>query len=713
MASCITQQWVSYAPQARLTVTQQSETEAQAVLAWKLEYVAHGYAASTNNTARAYTVTINGSVPDGGSGSFNIHGIKDTRTVASGTVVINKTTAAQSISFSVSFTFNLTWSGSYKNSLSASGSISVAKKTSYTVSYNANGGSGAPSSQTKWHGTTLKLSSNAPTRTGYSFQGWATTSGGGVSYAAGANYTANAAATLYAVWKANTYTVSYNANGGSGAPSNQTKTYGQDLTLSSTKPTRQNYNFLGWATSSAASAVDYASGAKYKQNAAVTLYAVWELAYTRPRIGNVYLIRRDSTTGDISDEGNEVWLDFQWECDQAVSSIEVAWESETGNSGSDILSGSGTSGLAFKIFTDVFSLDSTYTVTVTVRDGGGYTTAVTTLAGTKYPLDLKAGGDGIAFGKPAELPNVADIGFQTRFYGGILHLTLEPETDLNDVLTPNTYIGANVASYAYLNCPISSGTFTLTVEGAGGEGQVKQILTRCSKYDAERYIRFYYQSAWGEWVSDVAATIYVQDAGTDLNNYKTSGVYYFNSSNTPLNLPTTDSAVNPWNPVNGWLIVLRADAGAIKQFFCRYGSFADNDHQVWVRTGNGSVWGNWSGIANRPVMLYRNDSGSGGTITLSETAANFDYLEIIFADNNSKLGGYAKVANPNGKTITLSISEAHENNTYIRRTNYTLSGTSLAPISTAQGYFRSTGTAVSTTTDSNYLRIRQVLGYRA
>ena len=77
------------------------------------------------------------------------------------------------------------------------------------------------------------------------------------------------------IWKINTYTISYNANGGSGAPASQTKTYGTNLTLSSVKPTRTNYNFLGWATSSSATTAQYAAGGTYTSNAAATLYAVW------------------------------------------------------------------------------------------------------------------------------------------------------------------------------------------------------------------------------------------------------------------------------------------------------------------------------------------------------------------------------------------------------------------------------------------------------
>lgn len=69
--------------------------------------------------------------------------------------------------------------------------------------------------------------------------------------------------------------MSYNANGGSGAPSSQTKTEDVTLTISTTKPTRSGYTFLGWSTSSTASSASYQPGGSYSANASVTLYAVW------------------------------------------------------------------------------------------------------------------------------------------------------------------------------------------------------------------------------------------------------------------------------------------------------------------------------------------------------------------------------------------------------------------------------------------------------
>lgn len=499
MASCATPQWsTSYTPQAVLTVTQTASTDTTVTLSWTLQYVTHGYAASTNGLGRAYTVTIAGSTVK--SGSFDING-RYTTTIASGTKTINKTTSAQTISFGVSFYFDVTWTGVYGGTKTASGSISVAAKTSYAVKYNANGGSGAPGNQTKWHGTSLTLSTTKPTRTGYTFQGWATSSTGSVKYASGATYTANAAVTLYAVWKAVTYSVTYNANGGTGAPGKQTKTYGVTLKLSTIKPTRTNYNFKGWGTSANATTVSYAAGASYTNNSAITLYAIWELAYTKPRITD-FSIERCDANGVTSDEGTNALVIFKWACDKAVSSITIHWklaEADTYTSSATI-SASGTSGSVNKIVgSDLLDTDHSYDFLVTVADTVDSTPKTSTLVGMKFTFDLLGGGNGAAFGKPAELDGVLDIGFMSRFLGGVYYVELEPKTDLNNLITPGFYVGDNVSTYSYGNCPTTSGTFTLEIAASGFVGQVRQTLQICHKTSPTIYERYYYGSSWGAW----------------------------------------------------------------------------------------------------------------------------------------------------------------------------------------------------------------------
>lgn len=74
----------------------------------------------------------------------------------------------------------------------------------------------------------------------------------------------------------NTYSVSYDANGGKNAPLSQEKIQDSNLTITSDTPTKEHYIFLGWASTKNAKKPQYYSGDSYKKNAAITLYAVWE-----------------------------------------------------------------------------------------------------------------------------------------------------------------------------------------------------------------------------------------------------------------------------------------------------------------------------------------------------------------------------------------------------------------------------------------------------
>lgn len=197
----------------------------------------------------------------------------------------------------------------------------VDKLSTYTISYNANGGSGAPGSQTKTHGTDLKLSSTKPTRSGYTFVNWNTKSdGSGTNYASGATYNTNANITLYAIWKTNSsggdtttkYTVSYNANGGSGTPSNQTKPQGTNLVLSSTKPTRSGYTFVNWNTKGDGTGKSYAPGATYSTDANLTLYAIWKTNASGGPVTKKYTIKFDANGGTGTTK--EVVCDYGSKC---------------------------------------------------------------------------------------------------------------------------------------------------------------------------------------------------------------------------------------------------------------------------------------------------------------------------------------------------------------------------------------------------------------
>ena len=494
----------------------------------------------TRTSATKYTVKVNASWETYYSGAKTNYGM--TASSGGSSVTLNPFgTKASSGSGSFTGTYTISGNGAstktvavtFRNFNNDNGksatknvsfSVSVPAWTSYAIKYNANGGGGAPGNQTKWKDQTLKLSTTKPTRTGYSFLGWSTSSSAtSATYSAGGSYTSNAAVTLYAVWKANTYTVKYNANGGTGAPGNQTKTYGKTLTLSNTKPTRTNSTFKGWGTSASATTVAYAAGGSYTANAAVTLYAVWQLAYTKPRITNVTSTRCDSS-GTAADEGQNGLISFKWACDKTVSSITIKWKVSTSSTwSSTTVSASGTSGTVSKVIgSNNLSIENTYDINIVVSDSNGSSTAISSLTSLKFSIDFKSGGTGVALGKAAELNNVADIGYQAKFSGGILQPILAVGTDINTILTPNVYSGRNITDNAYSNVPFTKGSFTLRVEAAGPSGQIKQTVTVCDKNNARVWERFYYTSAWGEWkvVYDMPGTILW------------SGAWYMNASQT-------------------------------------------------------------------------------------------------------------------------------------------------------------------------------------
>lgn len=230
-------------------------------------------------------------------------GPKDVQFISAFTWSWNKTKATQSITINA---IHGTWNDegviSPKPAYAAKKTFTIPTKTTYLIKYDANGGTGAPAQQTKWHGENITLQAGIPTRANYTFMGWATSQSGSVAYQPSATYTANADVTLYAVWKPFEYAVTYNANGGTGAPAQQTKYYGADLTLSAVIPIRAGYTFLGWATSQGG-AVAYQPSAIYTANSPITLYAVWEAYYT-------YTINtmRVNASGDIIEDPNGEWI---------------------------------------------------------------------------------------------------------------------------------------------------------------------------------------------------------------------------------------------------------------------------------------------------------------------------------------------------------------------------------------------------------------------
>lgn len=132
--------------------------------------------------------------------------------IGSASVTVYKTKSAQNVSVSASYTLWIRLTELYNYSATdnqwtdvPTTTIQISAKTSYTVSFNLNGGTGSIPNQTKWYNETLTLTTAKPTKSGYTFKGWATTLANAQAGNAnqGATYTGNANATFYAVWELN------------------------------------------------------------------------------------------------------------------------------------------------------------------------------------------------------------------------------------------------------------------------------------------------------------------------------------------------------------------------------------------------------------------------------------------------------------------------------------------------------------------------------
>lgn len=205
------------------------------------------------------------------------------------------------------------------------------------------------------------------------------------------------------------HTVSYNANGGSGAPGGQTKWWGEVLTLSSTRPTRANHTFLGWAKS-ANGAVAYQPGGRYGADNNVTLYAVWKLA-TKPPTIQSFTAQRVDEAGNMVESGTRVKLYVTWKCDTSgdsantVQSVTIAVQ-DGGTWKETPVTASGATGTGTVTLTGL-SADASWRFRVVVKDKYGTVNAYTTVGPQRFLLDFSAGGRGIGIGVGAPAEGVA------------------------------------------------------------------------------------------------------------------------------------------------------------------------------------------------------------------------------------------------------------------------------------------------------------------
>ena len=224
------------------------------------------------------------------------------------------------------------------------------------------------------------------------------------------------------------HTVSYNANGGTGAPDSQKKIYGSTLTLSTARPTRDGYVFMGWATTSAGD-VAYMPGSAYGTDADVTLYAVWQIAYIKPTITGLTALRCDSS-GTPKSDGTYIKVTGSWQVDQTLNSSNKATsvkieyrESTVGTpvKASETYPNTASGEISALIGNGKISTGSVYFVIVTITDLGGNRQETVIVPAQTRSIDIARKGHSVAIGGVAsDEKDGFDVYMETRFMDKVL-----------------------------------------------------------------------------------------------------------------------------------------------------------------------------------------------------------------------------------------------------------------------------------------------------
>ena len=151
-------------------------------------------------------------------------------------------------------------------------------KTTYTVAFDANGGIGTIANISVEEGSEITLPKNTFTKSSYIFAGWATSADGDVSYSDKAKITVTGNITLYAKWTAITYTITYEANGGTNADGNPASYTSETETITLLAPSREYFDFGGWYTDSEFSDSSRKTEIAKGSSGNITLYVKWTVA---------------------------------------------------------------------------------------------------------------------------------------------------------------------------------------------------------------------------------------------------------------------------------------------------------------------------------------------------------------------------------------------------------------------------------------------------
>ena len=355
------------------------------------------------------------------------------------------------------------------------------------------------------------------------------------------------------------YTITYKANGGTGADQTNTKTYGQSYTTkASTIFSRTNYNFVKWNTAANGTGTSYDDNKAYTNfpNAATTLYAQWILNYTKPIINNVQVTRGNKTAPTNS--WNPIVISFGYIPGKLGSTyntlkytISVAGTFANNATSPQTSSGTLTNTVSSTSKTLSFqcSENNSYSVTIKLYDDTDTTgvTYTTNLPSATFPIDILKNGSAMGIMTPAVSGQLLKIWVDAIYPVGSYYETSKSPTEFN----PNTYFGGTWVQEVQGQVHVSAGSsypVTTTNATAGGSKDAVVVAHTHQPLTANYFLNTYNAHVGGDMGSqDGSGRHYMYQ------NTVSSGSYWASNSTTKsAGVSGTNANMMPYRVVYRW-----------------------------------------------------------------------------------------------------------------------------------------------------------------
>lgn len=237
-------------------------------------------------------------------------------------------------------------------------------------------------------------------------------------YAAGKSY-----ATAYVSIPAKpSWSLKFDANGGTNAPGGMTKWWGENLSIPNQIPTRTNYEFLGWNTSGTNNGNYYNPGQAYGTDQNVILKACWKLK-SKPPVISSFDAYRSNSSGTLQNDGSYVTLITKWSVDTSIDSsnslksLVYSYNDGTAWHSYDASASSGTSGTT-KVTFGGYNTSKSYSLRVNVTDKYSNIISERSVGPASFIFDFTSDGRGIGIGQAAPTSGVGITGYPLTLNGG-------------------------------------------------------------------------------------------------------------------------------------------------------------------------------------------------------------------------------------------------------------------------------------------------------